>query len=109
MRKIKTNIKRENQIKNVKKKIAVIFGGCSPEYKVSLNSSYSVITNINKDKYDVVLIGITKQGDFYLFNGEVEKIKSDTWFNEKDCYKLLIPCSKKDNRLVFVKNNKLVN
>lgn len=107
MRKIKTNIKRENQIRNVKKKIGVIFGGCSPEYKVSLNSSYSVITNINKDKYDVVLIGITKQGDFYLFNGDVEKIKSDTWFNDKDCYKLLIPCSKEDNRLVFVKNNKL--
>ena len=31
-----------------KKKIGIIFGGKSPEYDVSLESAYSVITNINK-------------------------------------------------------------
>lgn len=48
----------------MKTKVGIIFGGCSSEYDVSLVSVTSVIKNINKEKYDVVLIGITKQGDF---------------------------------------------
>lgn len=36
---------------------------------------YISIKNINKEKYDVVLIGITKQGDFYLYQGDIEKIE----------------------------------
>lgn len=38
------------------KKIGIIFGGCSPEYEISLESAYSVISNINKEKYEVILI-----------------------------------------------------
>lgn len=44
-----------------KKVIAVIFGGCSPEYEVSLQSAFSVLENIDKDKYEVIPIGITKK------------------------------------------------
>lgn len=33
-----------------KKKIAVIFGGNSTEYEVSLHSAFSVSENINKEK-----------------------------------------------------------
>ena len=61
----------------IKKKIGVIFGGCSPEYNVSLESAYSVITNINKEKYDIILIGITKEGDWFKFEGDLEKIYSN--------------------------------
>ena len=56
----------------MKTKVGIIFGGCSSEYDVSLVSVTSVIKNINKEKYDVVLIGITKQGDFYLYQGDIE-------------------------------------
>ena len=31
----------------LRKKIAVIFGGCSPEYSVSLQSAYAVISHMN--------------------------------------------------------------
>lgn len=57
-----------------KKKVAIIFGGCSSEYEVSLVSATSVIRNIKKDRYDVVMIGITKNGDFYLYNGDIDRI-----------------------------------
>lgn len=50
-------------------KIAVIFGGCSPEYKVSLASAYSVICHMDKEKYTPVLIGISSDGDWYKFDG----------------------------------------
>ena len=37
-----------------KLKIAVIFGGCSSEYPVSLESAHSVIVNLDRDKYELV-------------------------------------------------------
>ena len=61
-----------------KKRIGIIFGGNSPEHDVSLESAYSVITNMNEEKYDKVLIGITKEGNWYKYVGEVENIKNNT-------------------------------
>ena len=52
--KININLKiKKGKSKMNKKKIGIIFGGCSPEYDVSLESAYSVITNINKEKYTI--------------------------------------------------------
>jgi D-alanine---D-serine ligase len=65
--------------------IAVLFGGCSPEYSVSLQSAYSVIKHIDTNKYKPVLIGISSKGDWYRFDGDIEKIASDTWCNPSDC------------------------
>ena len=48
-----------------KKTIAVIFGGCSPEYEVSLQSAYSVLQHLDPQKYNVIPVGITRQGDWY--------------------------------------------
>lgn len=65
-----------------KKKIAVIFGGNSTEYKVSLQSAFSVFENINTDKYDIIPIGITRSGEWYHYTGEKEKILDNTWFKD---------------------------
>lgn len=65
--------------------IAVLFGGCSPEYSVSLQSAYSVIKHINTEKYNPVLIGISSKGAWYLFEGDLTKIPEDTWCNPWDC------------------------
>ncbi len=69
----------------LKKKVAVIFGGCSSEYEVSLKSAVSVIENLNRDLYEVVLVGITKAGNWFRYFGEVEGIKNDTWHLDKSC------------------------
>ena len=45
-----------------KKKIAVLFGGQSSEHVVSCVSAANVIDQINKEKYDLLLIGITEEG-----------------------------------------------
>jgi len=62
-----------------KRTIAVIFGGCSPEYPVSLEGSNAVISNLDREKYDLVLLGITKGGEWYRYYGGVEGIENDTW------------------------------
>jgi D-alanine-D-alanine ligase len=43
-------------------KVAVLFGGKSGEHEVSLLSAASVLSAIDKTKYDVTLIGIGKDG-----------------------------------------------
>ncbi len=67
-----------------KKVIAVIFGGCSPEYEVSLQSAFSVLENLDKDKYEAIPIGITKNGDWYIYYGDIEKIRNNTWFENTE-------------------------
>jgi D-alanine---D-serine ligase len=73
-----------------RKKVAVLFGGCSAEYEVSLQSAYSVITNLNPQKYEPVLIGITRQGAWLRYYGSLEKIRDDTWMDGSDCVPAII-------------------
>ena len=67
-----------------KKTIAIIFGGNSTEYEVSLQSVTSVLENINTEKYDIVEVGITRSGEWYHYTGEKEKISTNTWFDDKN-------------------------
>ena len=45
-----------------KKTVAVVFGGCSSEHDISCISVQTVVKAMNPEKYDVILIGITKDG-----------------------------------------------
>ena len=49
-----------------KQRVGLIFGGRSGEHEVSLASATSVMANLDKDKYEVVPIGITKEGGWLL-------------------------------------------
>lgn len=65
-----------------KRKIAIIFGGNSTEYEVSLQSAYSVFENINKERFEVVPVGITRGGDWYHYTGDLAKLPDNTWFED---------------------------
>lgn len=67
-----------------KKRIAVLFGGNSTEYGVSLQSAYAVLTNLDPEKYKAVAVGITREGDWYLYKGCYEKIKDGTWTADRE-------------------------
>lgn len=62
-----------------KKTIAVIFGGHSTEYEVSLQSACSVLENLDEEKYEIIKIGITRQGEWYRYNGSLVQIREDSW------------------------------
>src|SRR3989304_1431174 len=49
-----------------KRRVGVLFGGRSGEHEVSLVSAASVLRGLNRDKYDVIPIGITKEGRWVL-------------------------------------------
>lgn len=90
-----------------RKRIAILFGGCSPEYGVSLQSAYSVITHLDREKYEPVLIGISNAGDWSQYVGEIEKILIDTWCNEEDCIPVVVSPNRTVHGIVTIKNGKI--
>ena len=68
----------------MKKKIAILFGGQSTEHEVSRESGASVLRNIDQTKYDIYPIGITKEGLWFEYTGNIDNIENGKW--EKDEY-----------------------
>lgn len=66
----------------MKKKVAILFGGQSTEHEVSRVSAVSVLKNMDKTKYDIYKIAITKDGKWFEYNGSIDKIENGEW--EKD-------------------------
>ncbi|MDD2217383.1 MAG: D-alanine--D-alanine ligase [Eubacteriales bacterium] len=60
-------------------RLGIIFGGRSGEHEVSLMSSTSAIKAIDKSKFDIVMIGITKDGRWKLFEGEPDDVENGKW------------------------------
>lgn len=62
-----------------KLRLAVIFGGQSSEHEVSLMSATSILQNLDPEKYDVTMVGITKTGKWLLYTGPVEDLTTGAW------------------------------
>ena len=60
-----------------KRTVAVLFGGQSSEHEVSCMSAVNVIGAMNPEKYEIVLIGITKEGR-WLLTESLEEIQKGT-------------------------------
>lgn len=90
-------------------KVGILFGGKSVEHEVSLQSAKNVFEAINKDKYDVVLIGIDKLGNWQI-NDQANYLSNE---NDPKLIKLnnsterlsLVP-GKETNQLVNITGNK---
>lgn len=70
-----------------KQNVAIVFGGASSEYEVSLLSASSVLKNIDCEKYNIYKIGITKDGKMFYYTGSVDRIAENNW-SDNDC----VPC-----------------
>lgn len=86
-----------------RKKIAVLFGGCSPEYGVSLQSAAAVIRHMDREKYEPYPIGITHTGDWFYYTGEAEKIEADTWQRDGDCTLVTVSLSRSRPGFILLK------
>jgi len=83
----------------------VLFGGVSSEHEVSLSSAYNVLSNLNKDKYNIFPVGITKKGEWRYFDGDYKKILENT------CWEESVPCYISPDRVnggLFIEGGKCV-
>ena len=65
--------------------ICILFGGISPEHAVSLRSAESVLNNIDQEKYNVLPVGITREGKWIFFGGkDYSLLPQGTWMEHPD-------------------------
>ena len=59
-----------------KTRLCVIFGGASSEHEVSLLSAASVLRNIDTQKYEVYKLLISKEGEWFFYDGDADSLAS---------------------------------
>ena len=65
--------------------VCILFGGISPEHEVSLRSAESVLNNMDKEKYEILPVGITMEGQWILFGGsDYSMLPSGEWRTHPD-------------------------
>ncbi|MBQ2897119.1 MAG: D-alanine--D-alanine ligase [Clostridia bacterium] len=62
--------------------VLVLFGGQSTEHEVSLKSATNILNKLNEKKYNVIKVGITKLGRWFLYEGDIKHIKDGSWENK---------------------------
>ena len=81
----------------------VIFGGASNEYEVSLRSVITILENIDREKFNPILVGITKDGRWYLCDENLDSIKNDTWM--KNGRRAFLTPDRQHKGLIVLDNN----
>ena len=87
-----------------RRRAAVLFGGCSPEYSVSLQSAAAVLKHMDRTKYEPVPIGITHTGEWFYYTGGTEKIADDSWCRSGDCIPVAVSLNRGENSLLLMKD-----
>ena len=89
-----------------KKKISVgvMFGGRSGEHEVSIVSGQSVMDNLDREKYEVVPIGITKTGQWIAGKEALSLLKEGT---QQLPFKSLLPADPTEHTIIKVKTHSL--
>lgn len=60
--------------------VCVLFGGISPEHEVSLRSAQAVLNHMDKEKYDIFPVGITREGDWFLYGSDdYSRLPDGSW------------------------------
>ncbi|MGN0162208.1 MAG: D-alanine--D-alanine ligase family protein [Candidatus Ornithomonoglobus sp.] len=87
----------------MKKNLCVIFGGESPEHDISQKSVTSILNNLDREKYNIYTIGITRDGRWYLYTGDWSKIEPGEWENDTENLKtaFISPDSAQHGIVVF--------
>ena len=94
----------------MKKNVSVLFGGKSSEYEVSLSSAYAMLSNINREKYNISMIGITKEGEWNLYTGDIEHIRDGSWCTRTaELCPILISPDNGARRMFAVRDGELSN
>lgn len=78
------------------KKVLVLFGGNSEEYKISCLSAKSILENINKKKFKVASVGISKKNEWFIFNDVLNYLEKGDWTKAKNIEKI-------ENIIAFIK------
>lgn len=82
----------------------MLFGGNSSEHEISCVSAGNVLAQLDREKFEVVTVGIDKSGSWFLTEAAPEEVKSGAWAEQKNKSCVLSTDPKHHGLLVFNKN-----
>ena len=82
----------------MKQTLLAVFGGRSTEHEISCKSVVNIVGNIDTEKYDVILAGITKEGEWLLADS-LKSVEDGSWYDSK-VHAVLLPDGKLQSLLV---------
>ena len=86
----------------VKLNVCVLFGGMSPEHAVSLRSAESVLNNMDPEKYNIFPVGITQDGDWFLYGStDYSKLPTGEWLSCPENRRAAISPIRSQGLLIF--------
>lgn len=88
-------------------KALVLFGGVSSEHEVSCVSASLVLANIPRDKYTVYALGITKTGEWLLYEGDPSLLPADKWLESGCCTKAVLSPDHSDHGLLVFRETEI--
>lgn len=89
----------------MKQTLLAVFGGRSTEHEISCKSVVNIVKNIDPDRYDVLLCGITKEGEWLLADS-LSSIEDSSWYQSK-VHAALLPDGKLQSLLVTDQDGKM--
>lgn len=90
-----------------KKKLLVIFGGHSMEYYAACRAFAGLIDYIDKDMFNVIQIGVTYEGDWFLTNATSKEIfDGETWTKREDNRRAIISPIRNKGSIMVLEDDK---
>lgn len=87
------------------KTILLLFGGASSEHEVSCSSLCSIYSLFDKTKYNILLVGITKNGRWLRTEATPEEIRDGSWEALSSNCKAILSPSREDHGLLCLTDN----
>ncbi|NHU84605.1 D-alanine--D-alanine ligase [Kocuria sp. JC486] len=92
--------------------VAVLFGGVSSEHSISLITARGVLGAIDRDKWDVITIGIARSGEWFLYSQEeLEALLDAQTITELPVgeQRVTLPLGRRESELLVQKDNSPVS
>ena len=82
--------------------ILVLFGGCSTEYEVSLQSAHGVLQALDRSRFTPLTVGITQEGRWLRYPGGLPHLETGDWQAQPDCVPCTLSLDRGDRRLLWL-------
>ena len=82
--------------------ILVLFGGCSTEYEVSLQSAHGVLQALDRSRFTPLTVGITREGRWLRYRGGLSHLETGDWQAQPDCVPCTLSLDRGDRRLLWL-------
>ena len=63
---------------SIKTRVAVIYGGRTGEHEISLRSALTIMSAMDPERYEIVPIGIGRDGRWYLKSDALKMLRQET-------------------------------